>query len=123
IERHAPVPPAAVRVAQTDGNAAILGIFLEVVSMQLTSQLQMGAIRARPSSMIGSLRLQSAAARSALASELGLQLGPIKLNGEGRISTMRLIPTAKPFQPAQTRGAFEIGGVALIPNETRARVQ
>lgn len=123
IERHSPVAPATVRVAPTDGNAAILGIFLEVVSMQLTSQLQMGAIRARPSSMIGSLRLQSAAARNAIPPDLGFQLGPIKLNGEGRISTMRLIPTAKPFQPAQTRGSFEIGGVALIPNETRARVQ
>jgi DNA-binding response OmpR family regulator len=123
IERHAPVATTAVRVAPTDGNAAILGIFLEVLSMQLTSQLQMGAIRARPSSLIGSLRLESASARSAIPSELGFQLGPIKLNGEGQISTMRLIPTAKPFQPAQTRTAFEIGGVALIPNETRARVQ
>lgn len=123
IERHAPVTATPVRVAPTDGNAAVLGIFLEVLSMQLTSQLQMGAIRARPSSLIGSLRLESASARSAIPSELGFQLGPINLNGEGRISTMRLIPTAKPFQPAQTRTAFEIGGVALIPNETRARVQ
>src|SRR5207245_6383076 len=99
------------------------GIFLEVLSMQLTSQLQMGAIRARPASLIASLRLQSAAARSAIGSEMGFQLGPAKLNGEGRISTLRLIPSSKPFQPAQTRTAFEIGGVALIPNETRARVQ
>ena len=91
--------------------------------MQLTSQLQMGAIRARPASLIASLRLQSAAARSAIGSEMGFQLGPAKLNGEGRISTLRLIPSSKPFQPAQTRTAFEIGGVALIPNETRARVQ
>jgi DNA-binding response OmpR family regulator len=125
IERHTPVAAAApaIRVAPTDGNAAVLGIFLEVLSMQLTSQLQMGAIRARPSSMIASLRLQSAATRSAIPSELGFQLGPAKLNGDGRISTLRLIPTLKPFQPAQTRTAFEIGGVALIPNETRARVQ
>ena len=91
--------------------------------MQLTSQLQMGAIRARPSSLVASLRLESASARSAIPTELGFQLGPVRLNGEGRISSLRLIPTSKPFQPAQTRTAFEIGGVALIPNETRARVQ
>src|SRR5205814_8232747 len=91
--------------------------------MQLTSQLQMGAIRARPSSLTASLRVQSATARSAIPAELGFQLGPTKLNGDGRISTMRLLPTLKPFQPAQMRTAFEIGGVALIPNETRARVQ
>jgi DNA-binding response OmpR family regulator len=123
IERHAPATASAIRVAPTDGNRALLGIFLEVIAMQLTSQLQMGAIRARPSSLIASLRLESATARSAIPAELGFQLGPAKLNGEGRISTLRLIPTAKPFQPEQTRTTFEIGGVALIPNETRARVQ
>jgi len=126
IERHtpmAPAGPAGIRLAPTDGNAAVLGIFLEVLSMQLTSQLQLGAIRARPSSLIASLRLQSATTRSAIPPELGFQLGPARLNGDGRISTLRLIPTAKPLQPSQTRTAFEIGGVALIPNETRARVQ
>ncbi len=119
IEHHAPTAPPTIRVAPTDGNAAVLGLFLEVLSMQLTSQLQMGAIRARPASMTASLRLQSATARNAIPSELGFQLGPTKINAEGRISTMRLVPTSKPFQPAQMRTAFEIGGVAVIPNETR----
>ena len=123
FEQRAPAAPPTIRVAPTDGNAAVLGIFLDVLSMQLTSQLQMGAIRARPSSLTASLRLQSAAARSAIPAELGFQLGPAKLSGEGRISMMRLVPTSKPFQPAQMRTAFEIGGVALIPNEPRARVQ
>jgi DNA-binding response OmpR family regulator len=123
IEHHAPTGPSPIRVAPTDGSAAVVGIFLEVLSMQLTSQLQMGAIRARPASLTASLRLQSATARNAIPAELGFQLGPTKLNGDGRISAMRLLPTSKPFQPAQMRTAFEIGGVALIPNETRARVQ
>jgi len=123
IERHTPVVAPAIRVAPTDGTAAVLGIFLEVLSMQLTSQLQMGAIRARPSSLIASLRLASATARNAIPTELGFQLGPAKLNDGGGISKLRLIPTSKPFQPAQTRTTFEIGGVSLIPSETRARVQ
>jgi DNA-binding response OmpR family regulator len=123
IEHHALTPHPTIRVAPTDGNGAVLGLFLEVVSMQLTPQLQMGAIRARPASLTASLRLQSAAARNAIPAELGFQLGPTKLSGDGRISTMRLLPTSKPFQPAKMRTAFEIGGVALIPNETRARVQ
>ncbi len=123
IEQRAPTGPPTIRVAPTDGSAAVLGIFLEVLSMQLTSQLQMGAIRARPASLTASLRLQSATARNAIPAELGFQLGPTKVNGDGRIFAMRLVPTSKPFQPAQMRTAFEIGGVALIPNETRARVQ
>src|SRR5207248_7793785 len=65
----------------------------------------------------------SGSARKAIPAALGFQLGPAKLNAEGRIFTLRLVPTLKPFQPSQTRTAFEIGGVALIPNETRARVQ
>jgi len=123
IEEHALTTVPTIRVAPADGNAAVLGLFLEVVSMQLTSQLQMGAIRARPASLTASLRLQSAAARHAIPAELGFQLGPTKLSGQGRISTMRVVPTSRPFQPAQMRTAFEIGGVALIPNETRAQVQ
>jgi DNA-binding response OmpR family regulator len=122
IERHTPVAAPPIRVPPTDANAAVLGIFLEVLSMQLTSQLQMGAIRARPS-LIASLRLTSAGARNAIPSELGFQLGSAKLNRDGRISKLRLIPTSKPFQPGPTRTAFEIGGVALIPNETRTHVQ
>ena len=123
IDEPAPVASPTIRVAPADGNAAVLGLFLEVLSMQLTSQLQMGAIRARPASLTASLRLQSASARKAIPAELGFQLGPAKLNAEGRIFTLRLVPTLKPFQPSQMRTAFEIGGVALIPNETRARVQ
>src|SRR4029077_20880587 len=60
---------SAVRVAPMDGSGAVLGLFLEVLSMQLTSQLQMGAIRARPASLIASLRLESATARNAIPAE------------------------------------------------------
>jgi DNA-binding response OmpR family regulator len=122
-ERKPSVAPSPIRIAPTDGSTAVLGIFLEVLSMQLTSQLQMGAIRARPASLTASLRLESAAARNAIPAETGFQLGPAQFSGEGHISTLRLLPTSKPLQPAQMRNAFEIGGVAVIPNETRARVQ
>ena len=121
VRKSAETSPA-IRVAPTDGNGATLGLFLEVLSMQLTSQLQMGAIRARPASLMASLRLESATARSAIPAETAFQIGPAQFSGEGRISQLRLLPTTKPLQPAQMRNAFEIGGVALIPNETRARV-
>lgn len=113
----------AIRVAPTDGSGAVLGLFLEVLSMQLTSQLQMGAIRARPASLMASLRLDSATARSAIPAETAFQIGPAQFSGEGRISQVRMLPTTKPLQPAEMRNGFEIGGVAVIPNETRARVQ
>jgi DNA-binding response OmpR family regulator len=113
---------AAVPVIATAEREAVLGLFLEVLSMQLTSELQMGAIRAKPASSTVSLQLP-AAARSAIPAELGFQLGTTALDENGRISTLCLIPTAKPFQPSPTRSAFEIGGVSVIPNPARARVQ
>jgi DNA-binding response OmpR family regulator len=116
-------PSAISRVPSVGQNDAVLGLFLEVLSMQLTPQLQMGTIRARPASFTVSLHLPSAASRNAIPAETGFQLGPTELNGAGQISTVHLIPTSKPFQPAQTRNAFEIGGVAVVPNDTRARVQ
>ena len=122
-QRKAPIVAPAISVAPTDGSGAILGLFLEVLSMQLTSQLQMGAIRARPASLVASLRLESAAARNAMPAETGFQIGPAQFSSEGRISVLRLLPTSTPLQRGQMRSAFEIGGVTVIPNETRARVQ
>ncbi len=106
-----------------DGNQAVLGLFLEVISMQLTPQLQMGAIRAKPSSLIVSLHLASAAARGAIPPETAFQLGPAEINSDGRIHSVRVVATTQRLQPAHVRTAFEIGGVALIPDHARARVQ
>src|SRR5207237_1754079 len=47
----------AVRMAGAGENDAVLGLFLEVMSMQLTPQLQMGTIRAKPASLTVSLHL------------------------------------------------------------------
>ena len=114
--------PPIIRPAD-DANAAVLGLFLEVISMQLTPQLQMGAIRARPASGIVALHLTSAAARGAIPPETAFQLGPAELDSNGRISSVRVIATTQTLQRGPARNAFEIGGVALIPNHTRARVQ
>jgi DNA-binding response OmpR family regulator len=111
-----------VRVAAGEKNDAVLGLYLEVISMQLTPQLQMGAIRAKPTGAVASLQLSSAAAQSAIG-RTGFKLGPTSLDANGRIAALRLIPTSQPFQAAQTRVSFEIGGVAVIPNQLRARVQ
>jgi DNA-binding response OmpR family regulator len=122
-QRPAPTPPMTIPVAATGSSDTVLGLFLEVLAMQLTPQLQMGAIRAKPASLIASLHLPSSAVRKALPAEMGFQLGAAELDSRGRIATVRIVPTAKPFQPAQTRNAFQIGGVSVVPNETRARVQ
>ena len=115
------LPRTAPTIPSVEKNEVVLGLFLEVMSMQLTPQLRMGAIRARPAS--GPVSLHFLSPQSAMPNEIGFQLGAAELNEKREISTLRLIPSTKPFEPAQTRNAFEIGGVALVPSETRARVQ
>lgn len=115
--------PSSLPVPAVERNEVVLGLFLEVMSMQLTPQLRMGAIRARPASSTVSLHFLSAAAQNAMPTEIGFQLGAAELNDKGEIAFLRLVPSAKPFEPTKMRNAFEIGGVALVPGETRARVQ
>jgi DNA-binding response OmpR family regulator len=116
-----PTRPTA-RVAVIEAKDAVLALFLEVVSMQLTPELQMGTIRAKPASFTISLHLPSAA-RHAAGPQIGFQLGATQLDQAGRISSLRLIPTSRALQPAQPRNAFEIGAVSVVPNAARARVQ
>ena len=122
-ERRPSVTPSPIRIAPTEATMAVLGLFLEVISMQLTPQLQMGAIRAQTG--VADCFASSAFGRGAQCDSAADRISAWtrELDADGRISVLRLLPTSKPFQPAQTRNAFEIGGVALIPNDTRARVQ
>ncbi len=101
---------------------AVLGLFLDVLSMQFTPQLQMGTIRAKPSSLTVSLHLPSTV-RDSLPIETGFQLAKAELDDNGHIATMRLVPTLKPFQAAKTRNALEIGEVAVVDGEKRDRVE
>jgi DNA-binding response OmpR family regulator len=110
------------RVAIVEASDAVLRLFLEVVSMQVTPELQMGTIRAKPASFTVSLHLPSTA-RHAVGPEVGFQLGATQLEQDGRISSLRLIPTSKTFQPAKMRNDFEISAVSVIPNAVRTRVQ
>jgi DNA-binding response OmpR family regulator len=114
--------PVSAPILSTS-NDAVFGLFLDVLSMQFTPQLQMGTIRARPSSLTVSLHLPASALRDSLPVETGFQLGRTELDANGHIANMQLIPTMKPFQPAKTRNAFEIGDVAVVPGEKRERVQ
>ena len=120
-----PSPPAPLStpVRPMGEHDVVLGLFVEVLSMQLTPELRMGTIRARPASSTVSLHFSSAAVRDSIPAHIGFQLGAAELDGNGRLSAVRVTPTTKPFQPAEMRSAFEIGGVTLVPGENRTRVQ
>jgi hypothetical protein len=124
VESVAPVRTGAIAapVLTTGVNEVVLGLFLEVVSLQLTPALRMGTIRAKPSSLTVSLHMASPALRAALPAN-GFQLGAIDLDRSGRIAAIRLIPTVQPFMPLQTRNALQIGGVAVVPENSHKLLQ
>jgi len=104
-------------------NEVLLDLPLDVVAMQVNAAFQIGSIRARPASLTVAIEIPALAARAALPLKTGFHLGPIDLDATGCISIVRLIPTSQPFRPVQTRSAFEIGGVTVVPANERERLQ
>ena len=101
----------------------LLDLPLDVVAMQVNAAFQIGAIRARPASLTVAIEIPALTATAALPLKTGFHLGPIDLDATGCISIVRLIPTSQPFRPVQTRSAFEIDGVTVVPANERERLQ
>ena len=118
----APRPAMATPVLTAGMNDVVLGLFLEVVSMELSPTLRMRTIRARPSSLIVSLHVASPALRAALPPN-GFHLGGIDLDRAGRMAGLRLIPTVQPFTSLPTQNAFQIGSVSVLPANSHERLQ
>lgn len=101
----------------------LLVLPLEVISMQFTSTLQMGAIRARPSSRIVALHLHSAALREGLHPGLGFELGLVTLDASGQLETLRLAPARQMVEAVASSAALQLGVVGVVPDDPRSRVQ
>lgn len=96
-------------------NAVVVGLPLEVVSMQFSEGLQMAAIRARPSSAIVSLQIRPQTLSAAFLAGVSFEVTGVNLDGRGQIDTMRLAPTARQIPAGPARDEFPIGGVAVLP--------
>ena len=104
-------------------NEVLLDLPLDVVAMHVNAAFQIGAIRARPASLTVAIEIPALTAKTALPLKTGFHLGPIDLDATGCISIVRLIPTSQPYRSVETRGAFEIGGVTVVPANERERLQ
>lgn len=89
----------------------MLGLGMEVIAVQFTPRFQIGTIRARPTASTLSLTHSSAPAENLLA---GFEIGPVELDQEGRIRTMRVLPTRQPAKRIESRNGFAINEVALL---------
>ena len=114
--------PAPVPVLAQKPNEIVLGLFLEVVSIQLTPSLRLGTLRARPSSQTISLQVASPVLMASLP-PTGFQLGAVDLDRNGRIANLRVKPTVTPFTPVATRNSLQIGGVSLVQHNSHENLQ
>jgi DNA-binding response OmpR family regulator len=103
------IPPA--RLATSNGSSVVLGLGMEVIAVQFTPRFQIGTIRARPTASTLSLTHSSSPMENLLA---GFEIGHVELDAQGRIQTMRVVPTRRPATPIQARNGFEINDVALV---------
>ena len=121
----APPPPSAVMPAPvpvphpspltpldaTNGSSVVVGLGMEVLAIQFTPRFQIGAIRARPTFSTLSLSHSSAPGQNLLA---GFEVGPVELDANGRIHTMRVVPTRRPPVPVEVQTRLEIRDLAVV---------
>jgi DNA-binding response OmpR family regulator len=109
--------PRAAKVAALNGGAVVLGLGMEVISVQFTPRFQIGTIRAKPSATTLSLTqlLMPSVAENRWGA--GFELGTVELHSDGRIRTLRVRPTRRPADSIRTHNGFQINDVKLV-NET-----
>jgi DNA-binding response OmpR family regulator len=105
------------KVAASNGGAVVLGLGMEVLSVQFTPRFQIGTIRAKPSATTLSLTqlLMPSVAENRWGA--GFELGTVELDSDGRIRTLRVRPTRRPADSIRTHNGFQINDVKLV-NET-----
>ena len=102
------------RVTGNVGGGIVLGLGMEVVSVQFTPRFQIGTIRARPAATTLSLTPLLASSEAQKLLEAGFELGPVDLGPDGRIKTLRVQPTRKPAETVHTHAGFDINDVRLV---------
>ncbi|MEN3368285.1 MAG: two-component system, chemotaxis family, protein-glutamate methylesterase/glutaminase [Verrucomicrobiota bacterium] len=107
----APTPPP--KLATANGSAVMLGLGMEVISVQLTPRFRIDTIRARPTASTLSLTPSSVSgsAENLLA---GFEIGSVELDPRGLIKTMRVVPTRRPPNSIPPRNGFAINDLALV---------
>jgi DNA-binding response OmpR family regulator len=102
------------KLAGASGGAVVLGLGMEVISVQFTPRFQVGTIRAKPSATALSLTklLMPSLAQNPWGA--GFELGTVELDSDGRIRTMRVRPTRRPADSIHTHNGFQINDMKLV---------
>jgi DNA-binding response OmpR family regulator len=110
-----PLPSSRpARLPGPNGGAVVLGLGMEVISVQFTPRFQIGTIRARPSATTLSLAQLLMPADAENRWGAGFELGPVELDSTGRIQSMRVRPTRRPAESIRTHAGLSIDDVKLV---------
>jgi len=123
VPKTAPRPKLEFVAGPLTASEVLLDLPLDVIAMQVNAAFQIGAIRARPASLTVAVHIPALNSEAELPLRTGFYLGPIDLDPTGAISVVRLIPSSQPFRAVETHGAFEVGGVTVVPANERERLQ
>jgi DNA-binding response OmpR family regulator len=102
------------RLAGPNGGAVVLGLGMEVISVQFTPRFQIGTIRAKPSATTLSLTQLLMPSDAENRWGAGFELGAVELGSDGRIRSLRVRPTRKPADSIRTHNGFDINDVNLV---------
>ena len=109
-------PHTPARIVSARDSRVVVGLALEIVSMQFSPSLQMAAIRARPSSLTVALHVDPRALAGAPLPETGFELDRVDLDTRGQIQTMRLRPSQLRPRAIQPQTAMPIAEIAVLPS-------
>jgi DNA-binding response OmpR family regulator len=111
-----------VRLAQVRNNDVILGVPLEVTSLQFSPSLQIAGIRARPTSRLVSLHIDPASVGMRLP-DAGFELDGVHLDTRGQMETLRLAPANGRRAAVGPRAAVGIGDINVLRSNGYSAVQ
>lgn len=113
-------PPTASLARPTEVSVTLA---LEVVSMQLTTSFRMEAATLQPCNPVVSVKMDDRSDLKGVPLENGFRLGTIRLFDDGRVDTMRLVPTHQPPQLPAAKSSFAIGGMSLERTNSHPNLQ
>jgi len=119
-------PPAAARQTTTslgEPTEVSVTLALEVVSMQLTTSFRMQAATLQLCNPVVSVKMDDRSELKGVPLENGFRLGTIRLLDDGRVDTMRLVPTRRPPQLPAAKSSFAIGGMSLERTNSHQNLQ
>jgi DNA-binding response OmpR family regulator len=125
-------PPAPVVAASIPGRSSArldrrtevsVTLAVEVVSMQLTPSFRMEAATLQLCDPMVSVKMGDQAELSGVPLKNGFRLGAIQLFDDGRVDTIRLVPTHQPPQLPAAKSSFAIGSMRLEQTNSDQNLQ